>query len=172
MIAKVHSGGGAMKWLAWALRRRMIYSGTRFVVISTFFGPIIPGLLLSVTTAFPPYGPKSFLDQIVTSLGFAIGALVVGAVPALIASVLIVLRRPVSFIEALAITVVTTFTLYFIFICAASWLSGVDFAAGAGLTMAVLSVPGAIGAALLAARWGAFSPSRLPGAAATASTKT
>lgn len=150
-----------MKWLAWALRRRMIYRGTRFVVISTFFGPVTCGLLLSIVTAFQPYGPKSIYDQSVTSLVFAIGALLFGSVPAFIASVLIVVRRFGSVVEALAITVATTFVLYFVFFWASSWFSATVPAAATGLAMSLVSIPGAIGAGLLAAWWGAFTPSEL-----------
>lgn len=150
-----------MKWLAWALRRWMIYRGTRFVVIATFFGPATCGLLMSIVTAFPPYGPKSVFDQSLISLVFAFAALLYGAVPAFVASILIVVRRFVSVVEALAITVVTTFVLYFVFFWASSWFSAIVPAAAAGLAMSLFSIPGAVGAGLLAAWWGAFTPSEL-----------
>lgn len=150
-----------MKLLAWALKRRMIYRGTRFVVIATFFGPATCGLLMSIVTAFPPYGPKTIFDQSVTSLGFAIAAIVFGAVPAFVASILIAVRRFVSVLEALAITVATTFVLSFVFSWASSWFSAIVPAAAAGLAMSLFSIPGAIGAGLLATWWGAFTPSEL-----------
>jgi hypothetical protein len=116
---------------------------------------------MSLVTAFPPYGPKSIFDQSLTSLGFAIGAIVFGAVPAFVASVLIVVRRFISALEALAITIATSFLLGFVFSWASSWFSAILPSAAVGLAISLFSIPGAIGAGLLAAWWGAFTPSEL-----------
>lgn len=140
----------------------MIYRGARFVVTAVVFGPLISGLLVSAVmgSLLPrPIGP---LELLVTEIGFAIGGYYFGTVPAAIASILIVVRRRVSFVEALAIASVTTFLVYFVFISASSWLSEVSNAAGLGFSMALVSIPAAICSGLLAAWWGAFSPPRLP----------
>lgn len=155
-----------MKLLSWALQRRMIYRGTRFVVIAVVFGPLISGLLISLV-AYKPMGP---MELLVTEIAFTIGGYYFGVVPAALSSILIVARRWVSVVEALVITAVATFVIAFVFISASSWLSEVPRAAGVGLALALLSIPGAIGAGLLAAWWGAFTPSELHKRAAASST--
>ena len=72
-------------------------------------------------------------------------------------SILIVARRSISFLEALLITAVTTFLVYFIFIAASSWLTRLSEAASLGLTLALVSLPAGIGVGLLAAWWGVFT---------------
>lgn len=149
-----------MQWFAWALRRRVVHNGARFVCIAVVLGPLMSGLLLSRVFGMLSRRSGGPLEFLATEAGFAIGGYIFGIVPAAIASMLIVARRSISFLEALLITATTTFLVFFIFISASSWLTRLSEAATLGLTLVLVSLPAAIGVGLLAAWWGAFTPRR------------
>lgn len=145
------------------LRDRTVVKPGRLVAIASIVGPLISSLL-TVGPFFFGSLPATALEPLhlaVNVLLFGIGSYCFGLVPALLASVVLVLRRNITVLEAVVVALGVSFAVGTCY----GMLGASDAPLIGGLSLTLLAIPATIGVGLLATWWGAFgtpSPAARP----------
>lgn len=148
----------------WLVRDRVIAYPGRLLVLAAGFGPPISALVVMGPLFFGSLPSTAFspVNLAFNVIMFCIGSYVMGLLPALVAAMILILRRNITVLEALVVTFGASF--------AAGTLYGISSGSSAtpiytGASLALIAAPGAIGVGLLAVRCGVFATRQATGPA-------